>query len=364
MDIINFINSKDIRNHLHNIVYKLRTDEAAFIVYYSRRPFEEKIEAWNWIADNMPNTSRIAHRQTIHNFRYVLREFIKLQQAKITRFKENPNNEYVYTFSYFSIDEREEGQYYYTSFDSLVEAILRYNNDEDTTDKMRRLEVCKCKLNDDEYGPCDKVKLTDAGKISDIYINSKHHPDIYNGNVQDDMDLFDVDIMFEMMFFNIPTPFERGDILINRYDFHSDLPPVVLDSMINWDEKKLEEHHQKWYRHDEWLSRAESSNDYTDMNAYVYSYSDKYGIHDADLVPDFYLDYERYDGELKDGYRCLKALSALMKHEINEEMYSFAISRIRDEEKITQACCRWSKEALEKVGLPVTKELCWEKLEE
>ena len=220
MDIIDFINSKDIRKYLHDIDYKLRTDEAAFIVYFSRRPLDEKIEAWNWIADNMPNTSRIAHRQTIHDFRYVLREFIKLQQVKLTRFKENPNNEFVYTFSYFSVDEREEGQYYYTSFDSLVEAILRYNADEDYTHRMRRLEVFKCKLNEDDYGPCDRVKLTDDGKINDIYVNSKLNPDIYNGKVPDDMNLEDVDIMFEEMFFNIPTPFERGDILIDRYNYH------------------------------------------------------------------------------------------------------------------------------------------------
>lgn len=364
MDIINFINSKDIRKYLHDIDYKLRTDEAAFIVYYSRRPLDEKIEAWNWIADNMPNTSRITRLQTIHDFHYVLREFIKLQQAKLTRFKENPNNEYVYTFSYFSTNEREEGQYYYTSFDSLVETILRYNDDEDNTYKMRRLEVCKCKLNEDDYGPCDRVKLTDTGKINDIYVNGKLNPDIYNGNVQDDMDLLDVDIMFEMMFFNIPTPFERGDILIDRYSHYEDLPPVVLDMMINWDAQKLKEYNLPNRHRDEWLSRAESNNDYTDMNAYVLSYSDNHGVYDKDLVPDFYLDYERYDGELKNGYRCLKALSAFMKHEINEELYSFAISRIRDEERITKVSWPYTKEGLEKAGLPVTKELCWEKLED
>lgn len=47
-------------------------------------------------------------------------------------------------------------------------------------------------------------------------------------------------------------------------------------------------------------------------------------------------------------------------HEINEELYSFAISRIRDEERITKVSWPYTKEGLEKAGLPVTKELCWE----
>ena len=51
-----------------------------------------------------------------------------------------------------------------------------------------------------------------------------------------------------------------------------------------------------------------------------------------------------------------------MKHEINEELYSFAISRIRDEARITKVSWPWTKEALEKAGLPVIQELCGEEI--
>lgn len=62
MDILNFIDSKSIREHLHSINYELKTSaEAAFIVWRSNaRSLEEKFKAWEWIIENMEDTDTLS----------------------------------------------------------------------------------------------------------------------------------------------------------------------------------------------------------------------------------------------------------------------------------------------------------------
>ena len=56
MNILNFINSKDIREHLKAINYEFNSLEAAWLIYHSRNAtIEEKHAAWRELINTMPD---------------------------------------------------------------------------------------------------------------------------------------------------------------------------------------------------------------------------------------------------------------------------------------------------------------------
>ena len=55
MDFTQFIDSRDIAEHLKKLGYKFTTLEAAYLVYQSSRAtLEEKFTAWEYIIENFP----------------------------------------------------------------------------------------------------------------------------------------------------------------------------------------------------------------------------------------------------------------------------------------------------------------------
>ena len=62
MDILNFIDSKAIREHLHSINYVPKSSaEAAFLVSWSHtKSLEDKIKAWEWIIENMEDMDTVS----------------------------------------------------------------------------------------------------------------------------------------------------------------------------------------------------------------------------------------------------------------------------------------------------------------
>lgn len=53
--IYEFINSRDVRKYLLEINYQFTTPEAAFVVYWSKKPVKDKIRAWEEIIRTMPD---------------------------------------------------------------------------------------------------------------------------------------------------------------------------------------------------------------------------------------------------------------------------------------------------------------------
>lgn len=74
MDVLSFINSKNIREYLQGINYKCDSMQAAWLVYQSaNKTMEEKHAAYRWIIENMPDVSmperRFAiNRDSLHAF--------------------------------------------------------------------------------------------------------------------------------------------------------------------------------------------------------------------------------------------------------------------------------------------------------
>ncbi len=89
MDIYQYINSKDIRTHLHNIGYRFNALEAAWLVYRHRGITKEKRHAaWREIIANLPDTDIPygrwkAPRESVHAF---LRDYMALEDRLLREF--------------------------------------------------------------------------------------------------------------------------------------------------------------------------------------------------------------------------------------------------------------------------------------
>ena len=72
MNIYEFVNSRDIREHWQKIGFVPNAIESAWLVYQSNNhTIEEKHEAWRWIIANMPDceiTGIETPQKSLHEF--------------------------------------------------------------------------------------------------------------------------------------------------------------------------------------------------------------------------------------------------------------------------------------------------------
>lgn len=86
MDILRFVNSKDIREHLRNIGYEFNSLEAAWLIYQCHdATIDEKHKAWNELIEKMPDctvTERLntVPQDSLHAF---LRQYMELEDAEL-----------------------------------------------------------------------------------------------------------------------------------------------------------------------------------------------------------------------------------------------------------------------------------------
>ncbi len=88
LDVISYVNSKDIRQYLHDINYQCNTIQAAWLVYQSAKmSMVEKYEAYRWIIDNMPDlpmpkVKHLIKHDSIHEYLNQNIEFFEKHKAK------------------------------------------------------------------------------------------------------------------------------------------------------------------------------------------------------------------------------------------------------------------------------------------
>ncbi len=105
MDFYNYINSEDIKEYLMSLKYRFNPIEASWLVYQSgKHTLEDKIDAWNWIIENMPDCEvkermNCSYRESLHE---TLKAYIDLMKKYTTEFYENDGC--VYTYGYYHIN--------------------------------------------------------------------------------------------------------------------------------------------------------------------------------------------------------------------------------------------------------------------
>lgn len=113
MDILRFINSKDIRKHLKDIDYKFNSLEAAWLIYQCHdATIDEKHKAWNELIETMPDC-KIEERyftdpqESLHDY---LKKYIEVENKLIKEFYDEKHTDtfdfdkpFVYKFEYIYV---------------------------------------------------------------------------------------------------------------------------------------------------------------------------------------------------------------------------------------------------------------------
>ncbi len=349
MDIYQFIDSRDIRNYLQDIKYKFTVPETAFLIYISRRAtLNEKLDAWQEIIDTMPDCSmgeRI-NMVEIPSFRKFLTEYIALLKKLLDIFYKSEKAVFTYSFyekegnrtgSVREFEWVEEGKVfsdYQTAFSHLKKNYLQ--------DSFERLRFIKQYFSGAEDESEKKLTIE---MNHDLELLSVDEQGVLNDS---QTDLF---LTFDGMWFAFPTPFRRGDILINRVISEQ---PFVLNDIRTWGSKEMLE---SGYSEEDGMvknagrtvERLMKNGDTSDMN-----YSGCYigedarnGFYIFSEVFWNYLYLERYTQPLKGEQRALTAigsnLSTDREKRISEELLCNTVHYYFMEEQ-----CRRNRELIER----------------
>ena len=143
------------------------------------------------------------------------------------------------------------------------------------------------------------------------------------------------------MWFDFPTPFQRGDIVVSPYSpFGYTLcgnEPFVLTNLCSWGSEQLRQNgypdeDKRYAWADRLLCRHRECGDETDMTAHGYFQNEDGSVYYECMH--HYLDLE-YDREKPQGMRrVLTAFSSFERGEIDGELLSIAYHVLLEEERL------------------------------
>lgn len=288
MDILQFINSNAIRNHLKKINYQFDTLEAAWLIYHSyNHSVYEKFNAYEQLMKEYPDC-RVEER--LHTpaqdslFEY-LKNYIKVYRNAIYEF-EAPDAVYSIDVKHF---ERETDYTVETMFTNL-NAVIRQ---------------CKIEWDDEKPGDIKNFVISkyipESEKSSGSIIPQQM---ILKGDGLKPIYIdFRNDIEYDLLgdlWFDFPTPFKKGDIVWNK---HYKFTPVVL--LFN----SYEDLSKEGYK------CLREIGDETDMTYEYYCMIDSDSIfRDIDYN---YMDLEYYPYELTGKDKALLPISRFLKGDID-----------------------------------------------
>lgn len=329
MDIASFINSRDIREYLKEINYDFTSLEAAWLIYQCRsKALKEKQAAWQEIIDNMPDCSvkerpNCIEIKSLHAF---LKDYMALQKRMYEDLKlKEEGFVYIVTLKY---DSYENDFRLCSSYEKCLEYMKTVNDEDD----LAEIKVEKRKV-DDEH---ESILAFYNRKLELTGIES---PSRFGEEVTD-LQYY----TFDGLWFNFPTPFKKGDILIDPERPESNglcRGPVVCE------EAGQDPDTEKGRKY---IERMKESADTSDMDVWGY-FQNEYGQLYSE-VTDNYMDFEFYRGDLSGKKRLLKAMSNYLKGEIDAELLMLASHQIITEENIKEARPLWfTKEGMELAGM-------------
>lgn len=315
MDIYSLFESKDMREYLRKIGYKFSTEEAAFLVYVNDgMTIKQKHAAWQEIIDTMPNCSldERFNMKAIPDFHGFLRKYMKLQNRLLDDFYVGENC--VWQYKFFSGDYGwEENDGVYKTYSDCFGAL------EDLCDLLAS-ENIKVKYIDIIKRPfATRDNSSDRAILS---LNADRQPISITPMKLDGEDDDIYNESFDGMWFDFPTPFKHGDIVVSEYGpfghKRGGKEIFVLHSIDAWTGKEAVERGLSVKECREWdkrLSRLRKNGDIMDMTANGYFLNDDGKIYGECMHA--YCNLEFYRGELKDEKRVLGALSSYLKGELD-----------------------------------------------
>ena len=140
MDILRFINSKDIRKHLNSVGYRFNSLETAWLIYQCRdATIKEKHKAWNELIETMPDCSIEERLNTIpqDSLHAFMKKYMELEDKLINEFYDETHTDtfdddkpFVYRFKYICKDgSNYDWDTVFSCFDALYETIMEPEED-------------------------------------------------------------------------------------------------------------------------------------------------------------------------------------------------------------------------------------------
>lgn len=341
-DMTDFLNSKDIAGHWRKIGFVCTPLQSAYLIWHNRtKTLAEKQAAWREIIQTMPDCPVAqGHRKTnmglsdalagsLHEF---LQAFVSLQEKLIGQFyRKGDHAAYRYRVLYEGDEDWSRDSWL---FDRAEDCFGDVKADEDMIPSIL----------------CMQIKKQWIGRNRAITLSTKTDKTVLHVDAEglegSEMNLLQA---FEWMWFDFPTPFKRGDIVVSPFSPFGYMlygnEPFVLTSLCSWGSEELrrngysdEDARYAWA--DRQLQRHRECADETDMTAQGYFQREDGSIYHECMH--HYLDLE-YDREEPQGVRAvLTAFSSFERGEIDGELLSTAYRVLMQEEAIRRERARLS----------------------
>lgn len=303
MDIYRFINSRDVAKHLKKTGYQFSSLEMAWIIWHSAgATVKEKHEAWNELIETtedceIPDRMNCAYYESLHKF---LSDYMEMEDRVIEHFKRDDG---IFSFSFYDSnttcyhDEFKR----FNDFETCVKEAWEKDGVivTDVSDWEEYLWTAPYRTITKRYPTKEDGVFNGVNATID---KEGNFLDIEYSLAVDDIDE-DLSIAFEGMWFSIPVPFEKGDIVVDSTMAYSKgycKGPFVLEGTVYGDNI---------------IPLIVDDGDTTDMCAWGYFAHEDGDVYNENMSN--YFDLEYYKGPLVDEYRTLKCISAYLKHKIN-----------------------------------------------
>ena len=334
INITSFLNSKDIADYWRRIGFICTPLQSAYIVWQNHtKTLQEKHAAWREIVETMPDCIVAeGHRKTnmgisdalaesLHAF---LRAFMQLQNQLIERFyRKGDHAVYSYRVLYDGDKDWSEDRWLYDTAEECFEDV---NADEDLIPSIVCIQLTKQWIGENRA-------LTLSVKVDKTVIDIEAQ----------ELDEEEHDLLqaFDWMWFDFPTPFKKGDIVVSKYspwgwNLYAD-EPFVLMLLCSWGSKEykvngIPEKMGCYKTADGFREYHRKNADGTDMTAHGYFQNEDGSVYWECMH--HYLDLEYYRKEPKGIRRILKAFSSFEKGEIGSDLLAIAYHTIMEEERI------------------------------
>lgn len=237
MNIYQFINSKDIRTHCEKIAHQFNAVEAAFLIHHSRlHSIAEKHAAWQELIRTMPDMP-IKPRKSCKGFdsmHLFLQQYMSLENALLQKFFASQEN-CVYRFCRRSI--LPDGIFNFVGkcvYSNFLLGLASENKEICMKSRMgggEKFESTMIFYCVDQYTVVSDAEEKPTQLFAYVDINGTPYKigsetEFLHDEQNDLLNAFDE------MWINVPTPFQKGDIVFDAFSlFGHPHAPFVLEEL-------------------------------------------------------------------------------------------------------------------------------------